>query len=397
MDLEEVPQEYYSHLAKQGFQIEKRIGGGLSGGVYRAIQGSLGRSVAVKFFDSSFVQKDEDLKKRFMREARLLAKIQHPNIPYVITHGQINGNTNKIPYIVMQYIEGDTLEEIIELRSPITQQEGIEYVQQVLNALSLVHSKNILHRDIKPSNIMVLNSGHCYLIDFSIGVSLEAENGLTRATCKGQHLGSIDYMSPEQSKDMTSMDERSDIYSLGIVLLEMLTGSIDKSDIGNKLSGYPVVLREAIKKACEHGIEKRHDSATEFSRALNSFTSTTRSHGQPSKACCSNLKCPSSEWSPQGYFKGPNIIEECADFYCTSCGKEMIYKCRECGGAFDDKPFCGNCGNRVFLVPECEACGSFLKSADMYTDTKSNGCSKCRANQKNQVDHSFNLDDDIPF
>ncbi|MBI5589132.1 MAG: protein kinase [Deltaproteobacteria bacterium] len=87
---------------------------------------------------------------------------------------------------------------------------------------------------------MVLNNGHCYLLDFSIGVSLNADPGLTRTTIVGEHLGSINYMSPEQSRDMTSMDARSDIYSLGIVLLELLTGSTDKSNLSVVLGKFPV-------------------------------------------------------------------------------------------------------------------------------------------------------------
>jgi len=399
MELKDIPEDYVVHLARHGFQIEKRIAGGLSGGVYLASQNSLDRNVVIKFFDNKLVQKDLALKKRFLREARILAKIQHPNIPYALTHGTIQ--PSGIPYIVMQFIEGETLEDIIAARAPVQYKEGIAYVLQVLNALSFVHNKNILHRDIKPANIMILKNGHCYLIDFSIGVSLDAGKGLTRATSSGQHLGTVKYMPPEQEKDMTDLDQRSDIYSLGIVLLELLTGKTDKTDMSSRLLNFPKSLREAVVKACEHEMSERHKTAADFSRELTSSSGELGHYqGQPAKACCSNLKCPDSQWSQQGYFRGPNLVEDCTDSFCTSCGEAMIYQCSNCGGNLEEKPFCGNCGQKLFTIPECEACGSFLKSVDMYTDTKSNGCSKCNA-EKNQAPlaraNFDNFDDDIPF
>jgi serine/threonine protein kinase len=141
MDASKVPKEYSEHLRRQGFQVEKRIDEGLSGGVYIGVQLSLGRNVVIKFFDSHFVQSDKSLRKRFLREAIILAKLQHPCIPYVLTYGELEKNGEKIPYTVMQYIDGENLDSIIKARGPISLEESVSYIQQILTALDFVHSK----------------------------------------------------------------------------------------------------------------------------------------------------------------------------------------------------------------------------------------------------------------
>jgi len=402
-----LPQKYIDHLAKQGFHLSKEIGTGLSGHVYLASQPSLARDVAVKFFDSAFQKNNENLKKRFLRESRILAKLQNPNIPYVLTRGVVE--EGKVPYMVLEYIDGETLEDTLDKRQQLPVDLVLRFARQILNALSCAHKQEILHRDIKPGNIIIQDDGFCYLIDFSIGVSLTSEEGLTRATRTGEHLGSIKYMSPEQSQDMSSVDKRSDIYSVGIVLLELLTGSVDKSNISRKLSKVPPVVRDAIIKACEHDLDDRYDSADDFLRSLSSNNFTTyRSKDLPGKACCSNRKCPDARWSERGFFKWPNVIDNATSSFCTSCGSELIYQCHSCGGDFDDTQFCGHCGTKFFLVPECEKCGSHLMAIDMDSNTATNGCEKCRDKErKNQIvanssktpvlNSPQDFDDGIPF
>jgi len=395
---------YIQHLARQGFELREKIGSGLSGKTMMGCQSSLGRPVAIKFFDSAFNRNNLDLKKRFLRESRLLAELQHPSIPYVITSGNIPDIDT--PYIVMQYISGETLEEYIKKNSPVLPEVALHISIQILDALSFVHSKNIIHRDIKPSNIMILPSGHCYIIDFSIGFKVDPEAGLTRATKTGDRLGSVQYMSPEQSQDMKNVDQRSDIYSYSKVLCELLSGKPEVSGLDEiKLPGS---LKKVISKGASYVVDDRYSSASEYLRELKQVSSSALPFlDTPSKAVCNNTKCPSADWSSQGYYRGAYFIDESINSHCTSCGNKLIYQCGNCGCTIDNTKHCGGCGAQQFYVPECGKCGSYLKKVDMDKDTESLGCEKCNSKQPAQVTYPVQQmpmqpanpvpDDDIPF
>jgi serine/threonine-protein kinase len=189
----QVPEEYADHLRKRGFEVQRVLGTGLSGVVLLAEQPSLGRRVAVKVCDGLIASKSEQLRKRFVREARLLSKINHPGIPYVLTTG-IMPNSD-MPYMVMQFIDGATLRQRLKEESRLDPEVALEICAQVLEALHAAHCAKVIHRDVKPENIM-LASGTTYLIDFSIGFSTEGESGLTRTTGAGERLGTLDYRLP---------------------------------------------------------------------------------------------------------------------------------------------------------------------------------------------------------
>lgn len=394
-------EKYKEHLRKQGFELEQVIGNGLSGRTALASQKSLNRRVAVKFFDSTLSQKDDDLRKRFTRESRLLAELQHPSIPYVITHGNVKFDDGDVPYIVMQYISGVTLEEHIKSHSPLEFEKVKNIAYQILDALGFIHEKGIVHRDIKPSNIMIHPSGHCFLIDFSIGFKIEPEPGMTRATRTGDHLGSYLYMSPEQSINMKDVDHRSDIYSFSKVLCELLTGNPEIEAVNNNNLRHGDLLKSIISKGLSFSAEDRYSSADEYKRELSHVTNSIVSfRDKPARAVCINTKCSSAQWSPNGYYKGPNFIEESSDAYCTSCGDKLIYQCSTCGSPVDNTPFCGGCGTQQFFVPECKTCSSLLTKIDMDKDTEKNGCEKCRRKKSAQTSPSIvpdDFDDDIPF
>lgn len=398
---------YANHLARQGFNIERKIASGLSGKTMLGTQGSLNRPVAIKFFDSVLSANDLDLRKRFQRESILLAELQHPSIPYVITHGVVPGS--ETPYIVMQYISGITLEAYIKNNSPVTPEVALHISIQILDALKFVHSKNIIHRDIKPLNIMILPSGHCYLIDFSIGFKIDPGEGMTRVTRTGDGLGSVQYISPEQSKNMKAVDQRADIYSFAIVLCELLTGKPDVSSLNDvKL---PALLKKVIRKAASYSINERYNQVSDFLRELKQVSlSSLPLLDTPSKAACLNVKCPEALWSEHGYYKGANFIDQSTNAHCTNCGDNLIYQCKNCGASIDDTKFCGGCGFQHHNIPECGKCGSYLKIEDMGKDTATLGCVKCNKKESELVlrpapyaypqplqQYKKSIPDDVPF
>jgi serine/threonine protein kinase len=371
--------DYENHLGRQGFEILEKIGSGLSGGTYKALQSSLNRPVAVKFFDNSFSKDNPDLRKRFIRESRLLSELQHPSIPYVLTKGMLNSNAEEIPYMVMQYISGMNLDEYSKSKGKLDLDSVLHISFQLLDALDFVHKKGIVHRDIKPSNIMILNSGHCYLIDFSIGFQVEGGDGASRVTRSGDRLGSVPYMSPEQARDMKNVDGRSDLFSLTKVICELLTGRPEIGSLNDLGPALNSALKAVFAKACSY-------SAQDL----------------PSKAICSSLICPDAQWSDQGYYRGPNFVSDCTNAFCTSCGHALLYKCAGCNHPIESTRFCGGCGTEQFTVPECRTCGSFLKKEDMNNDTATLGCTKCRrkagqTKAANQPVGFDNFDEDIPF
>ena len=378
--------------------MKERIGRGLSGSVIRAEQTSLSRDVAVKFFDNSTVSGNMPLKNRFIREAKILAKIQHPSIPYVITYGEVNLNNNSIPYTVMQYINGSTLDSILKKRGSIGLTETVNYLKQILNTLSCVHNKNVLHRDIKPSNIIVQNTGHCFLIDFSIGANFEFEDGETRLTKTGNALGTYDYVSPEQAQNSKDVDKRTDIYSIGVLFFEMLTGHTKVMDYESALVDTPQAVKDLILKACKPNREERLDSADDFLQRLDSiFSSRTIKRHIPGKAVCINTKCPEADWSPNGYYRKPSIINDSTENNCVHCGSELIYNCEQCNSPFEGNPFCGNCGSKFFNIPKCEQCGSLLQLSDMGKNTSVEGCSNCPRRQRQNNSYPQSDPNDIPF
>ena len=393
----DLPPEYSQHLARQGFELGRVLGQGLSGSVFAAEQLSLGRPVAVKFFDSAFVRGDEAMRKRFFREARILAKFQHPGIPYILTEGEIAAAHGPTPYFVMEFVAGETLDARLRNNGSMAPDTAIEIASQILDALAYSHERHIVHRDVKPSNIMIDQRQRCFLIDFSIGVNLNDEQGFTRATESGMALGSTQYMAPEQLRSAKDIDLRADLYSIGVVLFEMLTGSTDRTNIPKVLGQASHGLVQTIERACASRPEERFMSAEEFLRALGGTRRAMPPSLQPALAICANTKCRDANWSSNGYYRGPKIIEESTDSYCTSCGELLKYRCDSCGASVTSTPHCGACGQSIFEIPTCRVCGSYLTREFMDKDT-TKGCRKCMAKQQSRTTSAkSDFDDDIPF
>lgn len=397
-----LPREYVHHLARQGFDLLETLGRGLSGSVYAAVQRTLHRKVAVKFFDSAYVRDDAAMHKRFVREAKLLARFQHPNIPYVLTEGVVAADHGQAPYMVMEYVHGRTLQEILHDKGKLDLAAAVDITVQVLDALGYAHSNQIVHRDVKPSNIMIDARDRCFLIDFSIGVSFSStQEGVTRATTKGAMLGSPPYASPEQLLDAASVDARSDLYGVGVMLVEMLTGNRELTNLARSMSAFPRELVAAIEKACATDRSGRHVGADDFIRAIGRRHLSLPPSLAPALALCTNTRCPDADWTDRGFYRGPRVIRDSISSYCTSCGKSLTYLCRNCSSPVSETPYCGGCGAEVFTVPECKSCGSWL-TRDYMDSMGASGCLKCKDKQQRPVlpkpaSGFDDMDDDIPF
>jgi eukaryotic-like serine/threonine-protein kinase len=198
------------------YRLEAKLGSGGMSTVYLARDETLDRSVAVKVMHREMSEQADQLQ-RFRQEARAVAKLSHPNVVAVIDAGEDGG----YPYIVFEYVEGETLKQRISRVGALDTQEAIAYSIEVARGLSVAHARRMVHRDIKPQNILIDHEGRAKLTDFGISRQLE-QDGMTAT---GRVLGTTDYVAPEQAMGQGS-DQRSDIYSLGVVLYEMLVGQV---------------------------------------------------------------------------------------------------------------------------------------------------------------------------
>ena len=197
------------------YQIQREIGRGGMGVVYLAHEQSLQRAVAAKVLAPHLAQ-DEAYVARFVREARAVAQLDHPNIVTVHSVGEQDG----LYYIAMQYVKGRSLAQLIREKGPLDWRRALDITRQAAEALAEAHKQGIIHRDIKPDNIMVDETGRVRVMDFGLARAMAAS---TKLTADGAQLGTPMYMSPEQING-DPVDTRTDIYSLGVTLFEMLTG-----------------------------------------------------------------------------------------------------------------------------------------------------------------------------
>jgi eukaryotic-like serine/threonine-protein kinase len=203
-------------LVSGRFRLEEQIGSGGMSTVYRAFDQTLERLVAIKLMHAD-LSRDPAQLERFRRESRAAARLSHPNLVTVIDAGEDDGH----PYIVFEYVDGETLKSRIRRDGPLPPAEAVAYAIEIGRALAAAHGERIVHRDVKPQNVLLDPEGRAKVTDFGIARSLEAE-GLTAT---GRVLGTTDYVSPEQALG-EPVTEQSDVYSLGVVLFEMLTGSV---------------------------------------------------------------------------------------------------------------------------------------------------------------------------
>ncbi len=277
-----------SKLLAGRYELIEKIGEGGMAVVYKARCRLLNRYVAIKILRPEFT-KDGPFLESFKRESQAAAGLQHPNIVSVYDVGK-EGDIN---FIVMELIDGRPLSDIIREEAPMNYKRAIEITRQVASALGLAHRNNIIHRDVKPHNIMITRDGTAKLADF--GIAKAVSNSTIMANETNRVIGSVHYFSPEQARG-AYVDERSDIYSLGIVLYEMLTGQVpfdgenpvqvalmhindEITPPSQLVSGIPPALEKLVMKATDKFQSNRYKNTDEMIEELGNIDFVTKMVG----------------------------------------------------------------------------------------------------------------------
>jgi serine/threonine protein kinase len=270
------------------YRIIGQIGQGGMAAVYKAYQPSMDRHVAIKVLPSQLAESKEFVK-RFQQEARVIARLEHPHILPVFDYGESDG----VAYFVMRYLESGTLKERMVARRPLPLNEIDRIFTQLTDALSYAHGHGVVHRDLKPANALVDSQGNLFLTDFGIAKLLESAS--PRLTQTDAIMGTPAYISPEQAQART-VDQRSDIYSLGIILYEMVTGQVPfeaetplaiiLKHVSDPLPPPSLIkkdisptLEQVILKALAKDPEDRFETAAEFLAAWKRFLNEEREKG----------------------------------------------------------------------------------------------------------------------
>ncbi|HEV7406385.1 MAG TPA: serine/threonine-protein kinase [Chthoniobacteraceae bacterium] len=251
------------------FEILRMLGRGGMGVVYQACQRQLDRMVAIKILPPVDAL-SRDFVARFTREARSLAKLNHPNIVNVHDFGESGG----LYYIVMEFVDGANLRELFET-GKLTPAEALAIVPKICDALEYAHEEGIVHRDIKPENILIDKKGRVKIADFGLAKLLRREALDMSLTLSGTSLGTVRYMAPEQMDKPETVDHRADLYSLGVVIYEMLTGEVPvgRYELPSQKAQVDVRLDEIVLHALEREPARRYQHASEVREDVQRVTS----------------------------------------------------------------------------------------------------------------------------
>jgi serine/threonine protein kinase len=303
------------------YDIQGELGAGGMGTVLKAIDKRLGRTVALKFLLEEFGNSAQTLR-RFITEAKAIARLNHSNIVQV--HEMERSAEG--PFIVMEYVEGGSLVDLLE-KGPLELEKAVDIICQVCDGLGLAHDQGITHRDIKPANILMTTTGVPKLSDFGLARQVAADHGQTQM---GAILGTIDFMPPEQRRDATAVDARSDLWSLAATLYQLVTGRSPKVI---RLDQVDASLRPVLAQALEESQDDRYQSTAEFRTALQASLQST-DPGVPAEVELGAGECPAC-----------HVKNESSRKFCRSCGASLRVPCLGCDteiGAWE--LFCPECG-----------------------------------------------------
>jgi serine/threonine protein kinase len=242
------------------FQILELIGSGGMGRVYKVMQPGLGRVAALKVMMPELA-KDPSFVERFTREGRALARLQHPNIVSVFDIGETRGYC----WLLMEYVDGVNLRQVMQSGS-LSPKDALQIIPGVCAALEYAHGQGVLHRDIKPENILLDGSGRVKIADFGVAKLSEVEGRRVTLTVSGSSLGTPAYMAPEQIERPQDVDHRADIYSLGVVFYEMLTGELPlgRFPAPSETKGVDPRFDNVVFRTLEKQRERRYQTAGEM-------------------------------------------------------------------------------------------------------------------------------------
>lgn len=269
------PEEISAHFPD--LEILELVGRGGMGVVYKARQKRLDRLVALKILAPKIGQ-DPAFAERFAREARAMAMLSHPHVVAVHDFGQTDG----LYYFLMEFVDGVNLRRLLDT-GKLTPEEALAIVPQICEALQYAHDHGVVHRDIKPENLLLDKEGRVKIADFGIAKLVGKETKDLTLTGAGQIMGTLQYMAPEQIEHPLQVDHRADIYSLGVVFYQMLTGELPIGRFAppSKRVQIDVRLDEVVLRALEKEPERRYQQVSEIKTQVEGIVTTPRASGEP--------------------------------------------------------------------------------------------------------------------
>jgi serine/threonine protein kinase len=331
-----------------GYQILGVLGKGGMGVVLEGKQLSLGRRVAIKVL-APHLSSNPSFVERFEREATALAELTHPNIVTIFERGR----STKLIYFIMEYVEariGDKPEDLRVLLSKgqLRTCQVKHYSEQIAEALSFAHDQGIVHRDIKPGNVMVDRHNNVKVADFGIA-SINTTKIKSQLTAPSAGMGTVDYMAPEQRENASAVDQRADIYSLGVLVYQMLTNQIPRGAYTSASKLRPATdpaWDTLIEKAMQPHPRDRLQSMSDFLVQLNAISVNGASDTTPSEERPDNTRKQQTDGCPKCEITVPSDTK-----FCPSCRELLWVTCTQCGTSIHaSSAYCAECGNDASLL-----------------------------------------------